>query len=163
MYILMQGFILQLTSLFLKFELLGSPEIEMSQINVIYKNSLPSEIFYFIHFLPIKWFISNFLTSMSSPSTVLNTGSSSSVAAMGVGPLDQTPRKSSPNSFRLSRSAWVCGVCLVLLLFSELGLRNRWEPETELWWRDSVSNGLNGRWTSGSSPSDKLLFFLSSR
>lgn len=31
----MQGFILQLTSLFLKFELLGSPEIEMSQINVI--------------------------------------------------------------------------------------------------------------------------------
>lgn len=40
------GFYFKLTSLFLKFELLGSPETEMSKINVIYKNSLPSGIFY---------------------------------------------------------------------------------------------------------------------
>lgn len=138
-----------------------SPKTEI-KMRVIYKNSLLSGISFLKIFYQLNSLFQIF-TSMSSPSTVLNTGSSSSVVAMGVGPLDQAPRKSSPNSFRLSRSAWVCGVCLVLLLFSELGLRNRWEPETELWWRDSVSNGLNGRWTSGSSPSDKLLFFLSSR
>lgn len=46
------GFILKLKSLFLKFQLLGSPaETEMSKINIIYKNSLPFGIFYFIHFL----------------------------------------------------------------------------------------------------------------
>lgn len=63
-------------SLFLKFELLGSPEIEMSKINVIYKNSLPSEIFNFIHFLTnymvyFKLFYINVLTFYSFKHWVL--------------------------------------------------------------------------------------------